>query len=116
MVAVDLILFKLADKEEIHNIWDVFKFWPDWMTCTTGLPALEHPKIPPGGYNGEIGVYSFSWLLAHLSRRLIGELIVYQWSGVRRRRRPSVVHNAQTSYSHKPVGRSKPNFMWSLLG
>ena len=24
-------------------------------------------------------------LLAHLSRRLIGELIVYQWSGVRRR-------------------------------
>ena len=32
-------------------------------------------------------------LLAHLSRRLIGELIVYQWSGVRRRqsvrRRPS---------------------------
>ena len=29
-------------------------------------------------------------LLAHLSRRLIGELIVYQWSGVRRRRRPSV--------------------------
>ena len=28
-------------------------------------------------------------LLAHLSRRLIGELIVYQWSGVRLR--PSVV-------------------------
>ena len=25
------------------------------------------------------------FLLAHLSRRLIGELIVYQWSGVRRR-------------------------------
>ena len=28
------------------------------------------------------------FLLAHLSRRLIGELIVYQWSGVRRRRCP----------------------------
>ena len=60
-------------------------------------------------------------LLAHLSQRLIGELIVYQWSGVRRRRRrrrrpSSVVHNAQTSSSHKPVDRSKPNFMWSLLG
>ena len=27
----------------------------------------------------------------------------------------SVVHNAQTS-SQKPLGRSKPNFMWSLLG
>ena len=46
--------------------------------------------------------------LAHLSRRLIGELIVYPWSGVRR---PSSVHNAQTSSSPKPLGRSKPNFM-----
>ena len=52
-------------------------------------------------------------LLAHLSRRLIGELIVYPWSGVRRpsvRRpsgvRPSSVHNAQTSSSQKPLGRS----------
>ena len=52
--------------------------------------------------------------LAHLSRRLIGELIVYPWSvGVVR---PSVVHNAQTSSSPKPLGGSKPNFMWSLLG
>ena len=37
-------------------------------------------------------------LLAHLSQRLIGELIGYSWSGVRpssvvRRRRPSVVNN-----------------------
>ena len=57
-----------------------------------------------------------TYLLAHLSRRLIGELIVYQWSGVRRRL-PSVVvvrplsssvvvHNAQTSSSQKPLGRS----------
>ena len=28
-VANDLILFKLADKEEMHNILDVFEFWPD---------------------------------------------------------------------------------------
>ena len=63
-------------------------------------------------------------LLAHLSRRLIGELIVYQWSGVRRPSvrpssvRPSsvVVHNAQRSSSPKPLVRSKPNFMWSFLG
>ena len=58
--------------------------------------------------------------LAHLSRRLIGELIVYPWSGVRRPSSSSsvvvVVHNAQTSSSQKPLGRSKPNFMWSLLG
>ena len=63
----------------------------------------------------------FFCFLAHLSRRLIGELIVYQWSGIRRRPsvRPSssvVVHIAQTSSSQKPLGRSKPNFMWSLLG
>ena len=48
-------------------------------------------------------------VLAHLSQRLIGELIVYPWSVV-------VVHNAQTSSSQKPLGQSKPNFMWSLLG
>ena len=61
-----------------------------------------------------------SGFLAHLSRRLIGELIVYPWSGVRR---PLLslssviaVHNAQTSSSQKPLGTSKPNFMWSLLG
>ena len=34
--------------------------------------------------------------LAHLSRRLIGELIVYPWSGVRRRR-PSSVRRPQCS-------------------
>ena len=51
--------------------------------------------------------------LAHLSRRLIGELIDYQWSVLR----PSVVvHNAQRSFSLKPLVPSKPNFMWSLLG
>ena len=42
---------------------------------------------------------------------LIGELIVYPWSGVH----PSV-HNGQTSSSQKLLGRSKPNFMWSLIG
>ena len=53
-------------------------------------------------------------LLAHLSRRLTGELIGYPWI---RRRRPSVVRSHfQTSSSLKPLGKSKPNFMWSLLG
>ena len=35
--------------------------------------------------------------LAHLSRRLIGELIVYPWSGVRRRRPSYVVRRPQCS-------------------
>ena len=42
-----------------------------------------------------------------------GELIVYPCSGVR----PSVVRSQfQTSSPLKPLGQSKPNFMWSLLG
>ena len=42
-----------------------------------------------------------------------GELTVYPCSGICRR--PSSVHNVQTSFL-KPLGQSKPNFMWSLLG
>ena len=42
-VAIDLILFILADKEEMH-IFDVFEFWPDW-TQTIALSVLEYPKI-----------------------------------------------------------------------
>ena len=34
LVAIDLILFKLADMEAMHNILDVFEFWPDWTTDT----------------------------------------------------------------------------------
>ena len=49
-----------------------------------------------------------------------GELIVYpsSWRPSVRRRRPSsvVVHNAQRSSSPKPLGRSKPNFMKTILG
>ena len=38
LVAIDLILFKLAGKEEMHNILDVFELLPDWtadnrVTC-----------------------------------------------------------------------------------
>ena len=54
----------------------------------------------------------FPGFLAHLSRRLIGELIVYQWSGVRSPsvRRPSLVHNAQTSFSQKTAWPIKAKF------
>ena len=48
----------------------------------------------------EIFLGVFVYFLAHLSRRLIGELIVYPWSGVRRRRRrrpSSVVRRPQCS-------------------
>ena len=49
-----------------------------------------------------------------------GELIVYPSSrrpSVRRRRRRRRRRKQfQTSSSPKPLGRSKPNFMWRLLG
>ena len=61
-------------------------------------------------------ISAYCLFLAHLSQRLIGELIVYSCSGVRPsvvvRRRPQF----QASSSPKPLARSKANFMWSLLG
>ena len=55
--------------------------------------------------------------LAHLSRRLRGELLVYQW--LRRPlsiRRPSVVRqHFQTSSPLKPLGQLNSNFIWRLL-
>ena len=49
----------------------------------------NHPSIYPSIYPPtHLSIYLLL-LLAHLSQKLIGELIVYQWSGVRRR--PSVV-------------------------
>ena len=46
-----------------------------------------------------------------------GELIVYPSSRRPSVRRPSasVVHHFQRSSPLKPLGQSKPNFMWSLL-
>ena len=40
--------------------------------------------------------------LAHLSQRLIGELIGYPWSGVRRRR-PSTISNVFSSETAWPI-------------
>ena len=51
---------------------------------------MLHAKFQDHRTTGS-GEEDFLRFLAHLSRRLIGELIVYQWSGVRRTSvRPSV--------------------------
>ena len=51
------------------------------------------------------------FFLAYLSRRLGGELLVYQWF-----RRPSGVRqHFQTSSSLKPLGQLNSNFIWRLL-
>ena len=57
----------------------------------------------------EMLLSSIQLFLAHLSQRLIGELIGYSWS------KSSVRPQFQTS-SLKPLDQSKPNSMWSLLG
>ena len=53
--------------------------------------------------------------LAHLSRRLMGELIVYQSLRRPSSVRPSVRPQFQTSSPLKPLGQSNSNFIWRLL-
>ena len=56
-------------------------------------------------------------LLAHLSQRLIGELIVtHAPASVVVVVVVVVVNHFQTSSSPKQLGQSKPDLMWSLLG
>ena len=50
----------------------------------------------------------FCMLLAHLSRRLRGEPLVYQWPS-------SVRQNFQTSSPLKSLGQLNSNFIWRLL-
>ena len=59
--------------------------------------GLNHPGQTTQGRNDADSLKSviITVLLAHLSGRLVGELIVYPWSG---RRRPSVVHNFKHEY------------------
>ena len=68
-------------------------------------------ELPCRGDSNEHPQHRF---LAHLSQRLIGEPIGYPWSGVRRRCRDC--QQFQTSSPLKPLGQSKPNYMWSILG
>ena len=44
---------------------------------TTELSALEDPKIPQLGYNGENSVYTFSWLFTYL--RTIQNILMTCW-------------------------------------
>ena len=54
--------------------------------------------------------------LAHLSRRLMGELIGYPCLYERRRTYVRRRRSQFQTFSPKQLARSKPNFMWSLLG
>ena len=62
-------------------------------------------------YKGvDVALLIFSHFLAHLSQRLMAELIVYQSL-----RRPSVRPQFQTSSPLKPLGQLKSNYIWRLL-
>ena len=85
------------------------------LALMRNCPAGWGWGIVQGRSNWMPGYYSkyFHAFLAHQSQRLTGELIGYPWSGVRPL---SVRPQFQTSSPLKPLGQSKPNFMWSLLG
>ena len=53
--------------------------------------------------------------LAHLSQRLMGELIVYQWLRRPSVHRPSICQHFQTSSPLKPLGQLNSNCKWWLL-
>ena len=76
------------------------------------LNENEQQNKPQKSYRlGNDGNKLLRGLLAHLSRRLIGELVGYPWSSVRPSSSVGVVHNAQTSFSPKLLGQSKPDCM-----
>ena len=64
------------------------------LSISLSIIHIDFPKIDDSAapklsttdtlFRHTLHIYLFIYLLAHLSRRLIGELIVYQWSGVRR--------------------------------
>ena len=108
-------LHTFADRKDLRKFHDALKTVYVQKSSEAHFSQIKMISWKGGQYTSIACSIGLQLLLAHLSRRLIGELIVYQWSGVRR---PSVgvVHNAQRSSPPKPLGRSKPNVMWSLLG
>ena len=93
------ILFIFAGNGPIHKNSDEYEIRPD---ATTGFNGYRE------GYNVKNSVITFDrTFLAHLSRRLIGELSGYSWSGVHPSTvfLPSVFHNVQTSSSLKQLAR-----------
>ena len=60
-------------------------FWYPYSHCLAPLPHIQIARASRGREDKFCHrITKFCTFLAHLSRRLIGELIVYPWSGVRR--------------------------------
>ena len=103
------MLITVCIKQQVHFLYKSTK-----VLVTLSLPDFIRYVYVVYMYSFILlhGTMIFLSFLAHLSRRLIGELNVYPCSGVR----PSVIDTFQTSSPLKPLGQPKPNFMWSPLG
>ena len=87
----------------------MFQSCRDRAIASWVLPVLLGVKCLAQGHNtAEVGfeppdlTLCAPLLLAHLSQRLIGELIGYPWSGVLRRR-PSTISNVFSSETAWPI-------------
>ena len=107
-----LFRYVRTDRTVTIKIWCIYTP-PNWwyffrykMYCQIGCDMIEFVLIWASAF------------LAHLSWRLMGELIVYQSlrrpSVVRPSVCPSVRQHFQTS-SLKPLGQLNSNFIWRLL-
>ena len=72
-------------------------------------------RTPPPPFLDAGPEQSLVLFLAHLSRRLMGELIVYQSLRRPSVRHPSVRQHFQTSSPLKPLGQLNSTFIWRLL-
>ena len=81
------------------------------LTLTLTYPYLPYPTLtyptPPHPTQPSQSQSSYAvmrqLLLAHLSQRLIGELIGYPWSSVCCRHRPSTISNVFSSETARPI-------------
>ena len=106
LAAVNQILCRSWGYEGLQNSKDSLK------ACFENVNIVKWTKV-----HSNHEVHFCLNLLAHLSRRLMGELIVYQSlrPSVRPSVSPSVRQHFQTSSPLKPPGQLKANFIWRLL-
>ena len=100
-------LYKLKKLGAMYEVWEAHtdrkrrKYWiAVRMAMTLVKPLVSLVSLPSWlqfKFNDEVSTHknSFATFLAHLSRRLRGELLVYQWL-----RRPSVVRLSVNIFKH----------------
>ena len=117
LVKQELLLWVDILSESVSSVWAVRSM--EFLYSYENSPLIycifqSHSALSKYRKAAMEFVFRLSFL-AHLSRRLRGELLVYQ----RLRRpssvRPSVRQHFQTSSPLKPLGQLNSNFIWRLL-